>query len=208
MSNETTRISRRAALQTAIALGAYSATGSRLAFADDSSPANAQLWYQKPAQAWTEALPIGNGRIGAMVFGGVARERLQLNDDTLYAGGPYDPTNPQALHALPRVRALIAEGKYREAQALANERMMAQPLGMPSYQTVGDLMLSFTSSSFASEYRRELDLDAALATVRYRRPDGRDDVLYTREVFASPVDDVIVMRLGASLPGAIGFRAS
>src|SRR4051812_46742853 len=147
MSNETTRISRRAALQTAIALGAYSATGSRLAFADDSSPANAQLWYQKPAQAWTEALPIGNGRIGAMIFGGVARERLQLNDDTLYAGGPYDPSNPDALAALPRVRELIAAGKYSEAQNLAQEQMMARPLRMPSYQTVGDLVLTSEASS-------------------------------------------------------------
>ena len=92
MSNETPKISRRAALQTALAMGAYSASGARSAFATAPPPAN-KLWYQKPAQAWTEALPIGNGRIGAMVFGGVARERLQLNDDSLNAGGPYDPSN-------------------------------------------------------------------------------------------------------------------
>ncbi|HEV8443160.1 MAG TPA: glycoside hydrolase family 95 protein [Steroidobacteraceae bacterium] len=198
-------VTRRAALQGGLALGAVAGGAGSLSAADNPpSPDALKLWYQQAAAEWTEALPIGNGRIGAMVFGGVARERLQLNDDTLYAGGPYDPTNPDALYVLPRVRSLIAEGKYREAQALANERMMAQPLRMPSYQTVGDLMLNFTSSSFVTDYRRELDLDAALASTRYRR----DDVLYTREVFASPVDDVIVMRIGASRLGSVSFRAS
>src|SRR6188474_2121637 len=106
-----------------------------------------RLWYRQPADQWTDALPIGNGRLGAMVFGGVARERLQLNEDTLYAGGPYDPSNPDALVALPQVRALIAEGKYEDAQALAQEKMMARPIRMPSYQTVGDLILSFGASA-------------------------------------------------------------
>src|SRR6187401_942135 len=106
------------------------------------------LWYRQPAEAWTEALPIGNGRLGAMIFGGVARERLQLNEDTLYAGGPYDPSNPDALVALPQARALIADGKYVEAQQLIQEKMMARPLRMPSYQTVGDLILSFGASGF------------------------------------------------------------
>src|ERR1041385_2138314 len=93
------------------------------------------LWYDRPATAWTDALPIGNGRLGAMVFGGVARERLQLNEDTLYAGGPYDPSNPEALQALPQVRRLVFEGKYLDAQNLAQEKMMARPIRMPSYQT-------------------------------------------------------------------------
>ena len=123
---------------------------------------------------WTEALPIGNGRLGAMIFGGVARERLQLNEDTLYAGGPYDPSNPEALAALPQVRALIAEGKYAEAQALVQEKMMARPMRMPSYQTVGDLILSFGASAYSrQDYRRDLNLDTACARVQLR-PRRRD----------------------------------
>ena len=203
MSNEQTKFSRRAALQTALALGAYSAGGSRLAFAADAPAAANRLWYQKPAQVWTEALPIGNGRIGAMIFGGVARERLQLNDDTLYAGGPYDPSDPGALAGLPRVRKLIADGRYQEAESLANQTMMAHPLRMPSYQTVGELVLTCGASGFSANYRRDLDLDAAVAAVTY----SQDGVTFTREMFASPVDDVIVVRLTADRPGAVSFQA-
>src|SRR5688572_31902562 len=126
-------ITRREALQTGIALGALAA--GRLKGAErppDTASGALQLWYRRPAEVWTEALPIGNGRLGAMIFGGVARERLQLNEDTLFAGGPYDPSNPEALEALPQVRALIAEGKYVEAQNLTAAKMMARPLAMPS----------------------------------------------------------------------------
>ena len=168
----------------------------------DTSPLT--LWYRQPAEQWTEALPIGNGRLGAMIFGGVARERLQLNEDTLYAGGPYDPSNPDALAALPQVRALIAEGKYADAQNLAQEKMMARPIRMPSYQTVGDLILSFGASAYAQDYRRELNLDTACARVRF----ARDGVTFTRESFASAVDQVIVTRITADRPGALDFRAS
>jgi alpha-L-fucosidase 2 len=202
MSNESPKFSRRTALQTALALGAYSASGSRLVFADEPAMED-QLWYQKPAQVWTEALPIGNGRIGAMVFGGVARERLQLNDDTLYAGAPYDPSDPEALVALPQVRKLIAEGRYKDAQDLADRKLMAHPLKMPSYQTVGDLVMTFGASSYVSNYRRTLNLDSATATVRYTQ----DGVLFYREMLASAVDDVIAIRLTAERPKSVTFRA-
>jgi alpha-L-fucosidase 2 len=174
----------------------------RAASAEDAG--DLRLWYRQPADEWTEALPIGNGRLGAMIFGGVAQERLQLNEDTLYAGGPYDPSTPQALAALPRVRALIAAGQYAEAQALANEKMMAHPLAMPSYQTVGELLLAFGVSSFAEGYRRELDLDAAVARVEFRR----DGVTWRREVFASAVDQVIAMRISTDRAAAGNLRAS
>ena len=85
-----------------------------------------KLWYDKPAAQWVEALPVGNGRLGAMVFGGVEHERLQLNEGTLWAGGPYDPSNPEALKALPEARRLIFEGKYGEAHGLIGGKMMAQ----------------------------------------------------------------------------------
>src|SRR5512139_2196624 len=87
------------------------------------------LWYDKPAVKWVEALPVGNGRLGAMIFGGVNQERLQLNEGTLWAGGPYDPVNPQAKDALPQVRQLVNEAKYREAAKLISAKVMAKPLG-------------------------------------------------------------------------------
>src|ERR1035438_3930163 len=101
------------------------------------------LWYRQPAAAWTEALPIGNGRLGAMVFGGVNQERLQLNEDTLWAGGPYDPVNPDAKAALPEARRLIFDGKYDEARNLIGAKIMAKPLGQMPYETVGNLFLTF-----------------------------------------------------------------
>jgi len=162
--------------------------------ADAAEP---RLWYRAPAEAWVEALPVGNGRLGAMVFGGVARERLQLNEDTLWAGGPYDPSSPEALAALPEVRRLVFEGRYLEAQTLAQERMMARPIRQMSYQTVGDLLLTFGVRSGATGYRRDLDLDQAVATTEYRL----DGVGYRREIFASRPDDVIVVRLTADRPG-------
>lgn len=160
------------------------------------------LWYREPAIEWTEALPLGNGRLGAMVFGGVARERLQLNEDTLYAGAPYQPANPDGPAALPQIRKLIFEGKHVEAQRLIDAHFMARPVNQVSYQTIGELTLTFGPSSNASGYRRELDLTKALSTVTYRQ----DGVTYTRETFISPVDQVLVMRLSADKPGKISFQ--
>lgn len=159
------------------------------------------LWYRSPALEWTEALPVGNGRLGAMVFGGVARERLQLNDNTLWGGGPYSPANPDALAALPEVRRLIFEGRYLEAQDLANARMMATPVRQMSYQTIGDLILTFGVSSAATGYRRELDLDTAIATTTF----VRQGVTYRREVLASAASGALVVRLTADRPGALAF---
>ncbi len=161
------------------------------------------LWYDRPATRWEEALPVGNGRISAMVFGTVENERLQLNEDSLWAGSPYDPVNPQAKDALPQVRELVFEGKYSEAAGLIDAKVLAQPRGQLPYQTVGDLMLSFDDSASVQNYRRELDLDTATATTRY----SKDDVSFTRTVFASAPDDVIVVRLTADKPGQISFRA-
>src|SRR5277367_4505004 len=101
------------------------------------------LWFDKPAGKWTEALPIGNGRLGAMVFGGVPEERLQLNESTLWAGGPHDYDNPEALAALPEIRELVFAGQWAEAQTLINAKFMGRPVGQMPYQTVGDLLLSF-----------------------------------------------------------------
>src|SRR5512134_2595947 len=159
------------------------------------------LWYDKAATRWVEALPVGNGRLSAMVFGGVNQERLQLNEGTLWAGGPYDPVNPEAKEALPQVRQLVNEGKYREATKLISAKVMAKPLGQMPYRTVGDLLLTFSGGTNVENYRRELNLDTATATISYTS----DGVRYTREVFASTPDNVIVMRLTADKPGKISF---
>jgi alpha-L-fucosidase 2 len=161
------------------------------------------LWYRRPALKWTGALPVGNGRLGAMVFGGVGRERLQLNEDTLWAGGPYDPDNTNALAALPEVRKLIFAGQYAEAQKLAGQKMMAQPLKQMPYETVGDLFLEFPTPATVENYRRDLNLDTAVAGISYTV----NGVTFKREVFSSPVDQVIVVRLTASQPGQISFAA-
>jgi alpha-L-fucosidase 2 len=161
------------------------------------------LWYGQPAAQWVEALPVGNGRLGAMVFGGVDRERLQLNEDTLWAGGPYDPVNPLAREALPEVRRLIFAGQYREAAQLISAKVMSSPLKQMQYETAGDLMLSFPGAAAIGIYRRELDLDTAVAKVEYNDAGTQ----FTRQVFASPVDQVIVVRLTANKLGAINFTA-
>jgi alpha-L-fucosidase 2 len=162
------------------------------------------LWYRRPATEWVQALALGNGRLGAMVFGGVNQERLQLNEDTLWAGGPYDPTSPEALEALPEVRRLIFDGKYAEASQLVGKKIMARPLGQMPYETVGDLLLSFPETKQVEEYRRDLNLDTAIAQVRFKS----NGVTFTREVWASPADQIIVVRLTASKPGQVSVRVS
>lgn len=162
------------------------------------------LWYRQPAAQWNEALPIGNGRLGAMVFGGVSEERLQLNEDSVWAGGKRDRINPRAAQALPEVRRLLLSGLIREAEQLADRDLIATPRRMPQYQPLGDLTLRFSGIERADEYRRELDLDQAIVRVHYRA----GGVEYTREVFASAPDQAIVMRLTAEGNGRLSFTAA
>ncbi len=159
------------------------------------------LRYRDPAKQWTDALPIGNGRLGAMVFGGVGLEQLQLNDDTLWAGRPRDWNNPGAKDALPDVRRLVFEGRYLEADK-ESKRMMG-PYTQP-YMPLGDLYIKMSHGNKKEKYARSLDIDSAVATTRY----VVDGVTFTREVFASNPDDVIVVRITADAPGAVGFRLS
>ncbi|HEX5788233.1 MAG TPA: glycoside hydrolase family 95 protein, partial [Woeseiaceae bacterium] len=156
-----------------------------------------RLWYERPAAEWVEALPVGNGRLGAMVFGGINLEHLQLNEDTLWAGGPYDPANSDAEAALPEIRRLLAEGSYAEAQALVGKSFMSVPLRQMPYQSIGDLFISMPASETAFEYERELDLETAIATTSFTLGGLR----HVREVFASPVDDVIVVRFALEETG-------
>ena len=162
--------------------------------------ASNRLWYGQPAARWEEALPLGNGRLGAMVFGRVGQERLQLNEDTLWAGGPYTPDNPEALAALPEVRRLIAEGRYKDAADLAGAKMMARPLTQMAYGTLGDILLTFPGAAAPKTYYRDLDLDTAISSVTYERSDGT----IRREAFVSAPDQVIVVRMEAK-GEAFGF---
>ena len=161
----------------------------------------ATLWYRRPATQWVEALPLGNGRLGAMVFGGVERERLQLNEESLWSGGPVAGNNPNAPAALAAVRRQIAAGDYPAADVAA--RGMQGPYTQ-SYLPLGDLHLAFEHGDVASGYRRELDLRSAIATVRYTI----GGVTFTRETFASHPDQAIVVRLTADRPGMITVTAT
>lgn len=164
---------------------------------------NLRLWYSKPATEWTEALPLGNSRLGVMVYGGVEKEELQLNEETVWAGGPHRNDNPQALEALPEIRRLVFEGKSREAQDLVGKSFETPRNGMP-YQTIGSLLLDFPIHDSVSCYRRELDIERAVATVCYKM----NGVNYRRELFTSMADDVVVLRLTADHPASISFHAS
>lgn len=162
-----------------------------------------KLWYDRPAQVWTEALPLGNGRLGAMVFGNPAVEQLQLNEETLWAGRPNSNANPDGLEYIPKVRELVFAGKYLEAQTLATEKVMSKTnSGMP-YQSFGDLRISFPGHTRYKDYYRELSLDSARALVRYRV----DGVTYQREMLTSFTDQVVMVRLTADVPGKITFNA-
>jgi alpha-L-fucosidase 2 len=180
--------------------------GGAAAFALPLLPAGAQgdapleLWYDKAAAAWNEALPIGNGRLGAMIFGGVAEERLQVNEATLWGGNPRDYTNPSAREKLPRLRELIFAGQYQEAEKLAGE-MMGNPALLMPYQPFCDLRLGFAHDGAITDYRRSLSLDDAIASVRY----SAGGVRFTREIFASHPDQVIALRLTADRPGSQSF---
>jgi alpha-L-fucosidase 2 len=170
--------------------------------ADTVSATPLRLWYRRPATQWVEALPLGNGRLGAMVWGGAKHERIQLNEDTLYAGGPYDPTPARALAALPEVRRLLFSGRYAEAEALANATMMATPKKQMPYQPLGDLVLDFFEVSETNGYRRELDLGTAIATSSFEAR----GLQHRRDVFVSPVDQVIAVRLSADKAKRISLR--
>jgi alpha-L-fucosidase 2 len=162
------------------------------------------LWYRQPAATWNETLPIGNGRLGAMVFGGISAERLQLNEDTIWAGERRDRNNPAGREALPEIRRLLFAGKPHEAEILADKTMIAIPSRMPQYQPLGDLWLRFKNTEPAEEYRRQLDLDSAVVRITYRSGGAR----FTREMFSSAVDQMIVIRLTCDRPGRISFSAA
>lgn len=164
---------------------------------------NLKLWYQQPAKTWVEALPVGNSSMGAMVYGGTSREELQLNEETLWGGGPYRNDNPKALESLAEVRNLIFSGKTMDAQNLIDQTFYTGRNGMP-YQTIGSLIIEAPGHEKAKNYYRDLDLERAVATTRYQV----DGVNFQREVFASFPDRVIIVRFTADKPGELNFKVS
>lgn len=161
------------------------------------------LWYDRPASTWTEAIPIGNSRLGAMIFGSPSADRLQLNEETIWAGRPNNNANPEAREYLPKVRQLVWEGKYKEAQDLATAHVQANTNnGMP-YQPFGDLYINFPNTGKYTDYYRELSLDSARAITRYTS----DGVTYQREYISSLADNVIAIHLTASRKGMITCNA-
>ncbi len=164
-----------------------------------------KLWYNTPSGTkWENALPIGNGRLGAMVYGNVEQETIQLNEHTVWSGSPNRNDNPDALLSLPEIRRLIYEGKQKEAEQLANKAIITKGSHGQMFQPVGNLNLAFNGHTNYTNYYRELDIERAVAKTTYTV----DNIVYTREVLASLPDRVIVVRLTASKKGSISFTTS
>jgi alpha-L-fucosidase 2 len=161
------------------------------------------VWSTHPADKWENAYPVGNGRLGAMVFGKTDEEQVQINEDTYWSGGPYSTVVKGGAKVLPEIQKLVFEGDLKKAHILFGRSLMGYPVEQMKYQALANLVLNFPDKSPAANYRHELDLDAAVVTTRYER----NGVRFTREVFSSPVDQVIVVRLTADRPGSISFTA-
>jgi len=165
--------------------------------------AGSVLWYDAPAKEWEEALPVGNGRLGAMVFGKHGEERIQLNEETLWSGGPYSTVVKGGAKVLPKIQKLIFEGKPIEAHKLFGRHLMGNPVEQMKYQCIGNLHLFFEDEEKVTNYKRWLDLETAATCVEYKT----HGIKYRRDIFASAPDQVIVVRMTASKPGQISFRA-
>ena len=163
------------------------------------------LWYRQQAKLWVEALPVGNGHLGAMVFGGVAHERIQFNEQTVWTGEPHDYAHTGAYRYLDTVRQLLWQGKQKEAEDLAMREFMSVPVRQRAYQSFGDLLLDFpgVQESGISDYRRNLNLDTAVSSVEFKS----QGVTLRRQVFASYPAKVIVVRLSVGKPGSLSFVA-
>jgi alpha-L-fucosidase 2 len=166
-------------------------------------PPPLHVWYAHPADTWENALPVGNGRLGAMVFGRTDSEEIQINEETYWTGGPYSTTVKGGFKALPEIRKAIFDGQLVRAHRLFGRHLVGYPVEQQKYQSLGSLALHFEAAGTASDYRHELNLDTAIAATTYRQ----GGVRYTREVFASPVDQVLVVRLAADVPGRVSFTA-
>ena len=162
------------------------------------------IWLKNPASKWNDAIPVGNGRLGGMVFGGPTEEHIQLNETTYWAGGPYSTVVKGGYQYLPEVRDLVFKGKFQEAQALFGRKLMGYPVEQQKYQSLANLMLFFKPLGDVSDYKRWLDLETGIAGVAFTS----GGVTYNREVLSSVPGQVIALRLTASKPGSISFKAN
>ena len=162
------------------------------------------LWFNTPATKWDEALPVGNGRLGAMVFGKYGEERIQLNEETYWSGGPYSTVVKGGSTVLPQIQKLVFEEKYLEAHNLFGRNLMGYPVEQQKYQSLANLHLFFKNQEKITDYKRWLNLSTAVTSVLYTV----NEVTYTREVFSSAPDQTIVVRLTANRPGSISFKAN
>ena len=162
-----------------------------------------KLWYSKPANAWTEALPIGNSHLGGMIYGGAGHEEIQLNDETFWAGGPHSNNPQKALGVLPKVRQLIFDDKFAEAQEVINQNFFTGQNGM-GYLTLGSLFIDIPDIQEVSDYYRELNISNATATTRFTA----NGTKFTRTAFASLTDDVIVVRMESDNKCQLNFDIS
>lgn len=162
------------------------------------------LWYETPAQKWDEALPVGNGRLGAMIFGKNKEERIQLNEETYWSGGPYSTVVKDGYKVLPEIQKLVFEEKYLAAHNLFGRHLMGYPVEQMKYQCLANLHLFFKNQDSVTGYKRWLDLETGIAGVSYTA----NGITYQREVFASAPQQVIVVRITASMPGSISFTAN
>ncbi|HFK5584866.1 TPA: glycoside hydrolase N-terminal domain-containing protein [Elizabethkingia anophelis] len=160
-----------------------------------------KLWYTKPSTSWNEALPIGNGRLGAMVFGGVSNETFQLNEESLWSGKKINDINPEAKKHLAEIQSLLINGENKKAHELSEKYLLATPPNFQSYQTLGDLRISFLDQS-PVDYKRSLDINTGIASVSYQS----NGVQYLRETFVSAPDDVMVIRFTSSQPNKLQFK--
>jgi alpha-L-fucosidase 2 len=156
------------------------------------------LWYKQPGVKWLEGLPLGNGLIGAMVFGGVPEERIALNESSFWSGRPHNYDDPEAFNYFPRIRDLVFGEKYKEAEKMTDDHFYGIPKSQEAYQPIGDLVLSFPDVN-VTDYRRELDMETGVATVTYRQ----DDAVFTRQAFVSWPDRVLVVRISSDKPGRV-----
>ncbi len=161
-------------------------------------------WYQTPAQKWSEALPVGNGRLGAMVFGNYGEERIQLNEDTYWSGGPYSTVVKGGYKVLPEIQRLVFTEKYLEAHNLYGRHLMGYPIEQQKYQSLANLHLFFNNQDSINDYKRWLNLENGITSVSYKS----NGVTYQRDVFASVPDQVIVVRITADRPNSISFKAN
>jgi alpha-L-fucosidase 2 len=158
------------------------------------------LWYRQPATAWLQAMPLGNGMIGAMVFGGVPQERIALNESSFWSGRPHNYDNLEAYQYFPQIRDLVAAGKFQDAEKMANDHFWGKPKAQEAFQPIGDLLLDFGTTNF-TDYRRELDMETGIAKVSYRS----SDAVITRQAFVSWPDRVMVVRISADRPGRVSL---